>query len=350
MLIFLGLIALVFLFLISAFWSGSETAITRLSKYKIKKLIAINKSLSAPLERWLHSPYYLLTTILVGNTVTNFVLGFVATLVMINAFNFLDRSVVELSTWLFTTSFLIVFSELTPKIYARLNPEKVTIISLPILHQIEQITRPFIYPFKKIVRFFFPRTDILPPIGRLAYLSIGEIKALISEATHAGMLGKETTQMLERVINLGNLNVEKIMRPVDKIEAVKFDEDEEMFLDIVVETGRSRVPVYGNKIDEIIGFVYTKDVLWAWRNNKGRFSKDLIRPPYFISKDKKVHDLLKEFQSGQTHMAFVEDSLGNLQGLVTLEDILEEIVGEILSECELNIENEDECKINRDTK
>jgi len=332
MLIFVGLISIAGLFIISAFWSGAETSITKLSKYRIKKLIALNKPLAMPLEHWLKSPYYLLTTILVGNTVTNLAVGFISTLVAVEVFNFVNRSFVEFFSWIFVTFLLVVFSELTPKIYARSNPEKGTIFTLPILYKIEQFTRPLIYPFKKFLRMLFPRMDLFPPVGRLAYLSLEEIKILIFEAGHAGIIGKDTSQMLERVIHFGDLNIEKIMTPADKIESVKIVEDQEKFLDLVVETGRSRVPVFEKSPDKITGFVYLKDVLSALRRNEGKFTKELIRPPYFVKKEKKVYELLKEFQSGQTHMAFVEDTLGNLAGVVTLEDILEEIIGEVLDE------------------
>ncbi len=138
--------------------------------------------------------------------------------------------------------------------------------------------------------------------------------------------------MLERVIHFGDLSIEKIMTPASNLEAVKIVEDQEKFLDLVIETGRSRVPVYEKTPEKVTGFVYLKDVLSAIRNNEGKITRELIRPAYFVKKDKKVYELLKEFQSGQTHMAFVEDTLGNLVGLITLEDILEEIIGEVLDE------------------
>ena len=332
MLIFIGLIAITILFMISIFWAAAETSLTKLSRYKIKKLIALNKPLALPLEQWIKSPYYLLTTILVGNTITNIAVGFIGTLIAVQVFDFANRNVVEFFSWIVVTFFLVVFCELTPKIFARSNPEKGTIFTLPILFRVEQFTRPFVYPLKKIAKLFFPRVDILPPVGRYAYLSLEEIKVLITEAGHAGIIGKETSQMLERVIHFGDLSIEKIMTPIEKVESVKTEDDQEKFLDLVVETGRSRVPVFEKAADKITGFVYLKDVLWAWRNNNGKFTKDLIRPPYFVKKDKKVYELLNEFQSGRMHMAFVEDSLGNLLGIVTLEDILEEIIGEVLDE------------------
>ena len=95
------------------------------------------------------------------------------------------------------------------------------------------------------------------------------------------------------------------------------------------------MPVYHDNLERIAGFVYLKDLLWAWKNKQSGFSDELIRPPYFVKHDKKIYELLREFQSGQTHLAFVNDAFGSLAGIVTLEDLLEEIVGEILDEYDL---------------
>ncbi|MBN1621381.1 MAG: HlyC/CorC family transporter [Endomicrobiales bacterium] len=351
MFIISGSIIIIFLFALSAFWSGSETALTSLSKYKIKKIIALKKSLSDPLMQWLRFPYYLLTTILVGNTITNIVLSSFATILVLHTFpdfeifpkHFgslkfsLGRGFLEFSVWLITTFILIIFGEVTPKIFSRNNPEKITIFSLPLLTKITNIFGFLIWPINKLIKAIFPRIDIVP-VGRLTYLNLNEIHELITEANDSGMLHKETGQMLERVLKLGELDVRKIMTPVDKIEAVNLNQDEDKLLDLLIETGHSRVPLYHDNVNKIMGFIHTKDLLWAWKNNQGHFSHDLVRAPYIVKQDKKIYDLMKEFQSGQTHIAFVTDGLGNITGLVTLEDVLEEIVGEILDEYDLEKE------------
>ncbi|MGA2090049.1 MAG: CNNM domain-containing protein, partial [Endomicrobiales bacterium] len=125
MLILISAFLIVCLFALSAFWAGSETALTSLSKYRIKKLIAFNTSLSAPLGEWLESPYYLITTILVGNTVTNMALSFLCTLLLVNVFSSLNTEIIELFDWLGVTFLVLVFGEVTPKIFCRANPEKI---------------------------------------------------------------------------------------------------------------------------------------------------------------------------------------------------------------------------------
>ncbi|MFC1501437.1 hemolysin family protein [Elusimicrobiota bacterium] len=335
MLVTAGLIAIIVLFLLSAFWSGSEIALSSLSKYRIKKLIALNKPISNALTHWLKAPYYLLTTILVGNNITNILLGFLSTIIAIKVFEQYNRSIVELFTWLAVTFILVIFAELTPKMFCRAHPEGVTLFSLPILSFIERLSRPLVYPIIKLFKLIFLKKEPAYHAGKLAYLSVEEVNVLIEEAEDKGVLGNETSKMLERVLRLGDLDIAKIMTPFEKIESVKLDIDDEKFLDLVVETGCSRVPVYTVSKEKVVGFVYTKDVLWALRNNNAKFPKELVRPAYFVKQDKQVCALLKEFQSGQTHIAFVQDSLDNLVGIVTLEDILEEIVGEILDEYNL---------------
>lgn len=342
MFIAIGIILLILMYLSSAFWSGAETALTSLSKYRVKKLIALNKHLAAMLGQWLKAPYYLLTTILVGNTINDLILSYVATLVMVAIFApygaWLPREAVEFVNWLMVTFSLLIFGEITPKIFARRNPEKVTLLVLPTLTRIMNFSSRMISPLVRLVRKMAPNLNLVP-VGRLTYLSLEEIEGLIAEANSSGVIDKDSTFMLGRVLKMGTMDVRQIMTPVDKVDAVNLYHDEQKFLDLVVETGRSRVPVYNTNMNKIAGFVHTKDLLWCWKRNKECFSREIIRPPYFVQQDKKVIDLLREFQTGKTHMAFVLDAFGNVAGLVTLEDVLEYLIGEILDEYDLKEQN-----------
>ena len=258
--------------------------------------------------------------------------SFLCTLLLVTVFSHLNTEVIELFDWLGVTFLVLVFGEVTPKIFSRANPEKITLIGLPIIARLENIARPLVMPLLKLIALILPGIAKILPARILTFLSIDEVKGLIVEANHAGMLGKDTTQMLQRVLHISDIDVARIMTPLADVEWANLDLAEEKFLDVLVEIGHSRVPVYHTSRDRIAGFVHTKDILWAWKKNNGKFTSDLVRPPYYIAPDKKIGDLLREFKSGQTHLAFVADSVGNLMGIVTLEDILEEIVGEILDE------------------
>ncbi len=326
----LGLIALLLLIFVSAWISAAEIGITSLTKYRVKKLIVQAPDLSKPLLSWLESPYYLLILILTINVIADMLVSFLSTAVMTKTFYMVNRHVVEAAAWVFTSFVLLIFGEIVPKFYARANSEKITVWSVPILSKIEKISKPFLYPFIKITELISPKTSNVASYA----LSKEEIESLLSEGDHTGAIDKETSHMLERTMRFGDLSVKRIMVPFAAIESVDLSLDEDVFLDKAVETSRSRIPVYIKSRDNIIGYIHIKDILWAWKENKGHFVRSLVNPPYYIDEDKKINDLLKEFQSGKTHIAFVKDKNDNITGMATLEDILEEVVGEMLDEYE----------------
>jgi len=332
MFIFLGLIFLVIFFMLSAFWSASEIALNSLSKYRVKKLIVLKKTIAVPLLRWLDSPYYLLTVILTGNVVSDMMVSFLSTSLSESIFSMINRHILEFFTWIATTFVVLVVGEITPKIYSRSNSQKVALFAVPILAKIEVITKPFLYPILKILDIFFNKDEeskVYPTLSK------DEVKALISEADKEGVFDKDISGMLERSVWFAETSVIKVMTPFSDIESVNINEEEEKFIDMVIETSRSRVPVYEDKKTNIIGYIHINDILWIWKENNGKFSKSCIKPAFFIDQDKKISELLKELQSGRTHIAFVKDRKDNILGMVTLEDIVEEIVGEILDEYEL---------------
>ncbi|MCL2145007.1 MAG: hemolysin family protein [Endomicrobia bacterium] len=330
MLIFIAFIILLLFLMITAWISAAEIGITSLSKYRVKKLIAQNPKLSGTLADWLESPYYLLTVILTASVIADMLISFLSAYVMTEVFNMFNRHAMELVAWALTSFTVLVAGEISPKLYARANSEKVTVFSVPILDKIKKIMKPFLYPVIKLTEFLSPKTSEIFS----SELSREEVESLLSDGDHTGAIDKDTSSMLERTLKFGDLSVKRIMTPFNEIDSVDITLDEEEFLDLAVETSRSRIPVYTGKKDNIIGYIHIKDILWAWQENKGHFVRSLVKPPYFVSEAKKINDLLKEFQSGKTHMAFVKDINDNITGMVTLEDIIEEVVGEILDEYE----------------
>ena len=331
MFIFTSLTALAFLLIASAWVSAAEIGITSLSKYRIKKLIVKTPKLSKMLLSWLEQPYYLLTIILTLNVISDILTSFVSAYFMSTLLSGINRNIIDIIAWLLTSSVILIFGELVPKFYARENSEKVTILSVPILSKVEKVLKPFTYPLIKFAEFLSPKTSDVG--GRNSYtLSEEEIKALIYEGGYSGEIDKETGIMLEKALGFGELLVKKIMVPFENIDSVNLSLEDEEFLDMAVETSRSRIPVYLKSKDNIIGYIHIKDILTSWQENKGHFIRSLVKEPYYISEDQKINELLKKFQSGKTHMAFVKDKNENIIGMVTLEDILEEVVGEILDD------------------
>ncbi|MDR3113032.1 MAG: hemolysin family protein [Endomicrobium sp.] len=330
MLTWIAFILLSFFIAVSSLISAAEIGITSLTKYRIKKIMAQRPSLAKPLLLWLESPHYLLTVILTINVIADMLVSFLSTFFLTEVFYQLNRIIVEISAWFFTSFVLLIIGEIVPKIYARANSEKVTVKAVPILSKIEKIAKPFLFPIIKITEFLSPKTCDIYSQG----LSKDEIQTLLSEGASTQAIDNETSGMLERTLGFGDLSVKRIMTPFAEIESVDLSLDEEKFLDRAVETARSRIPVYMRNKENIIGYVHIKDILWAWKENKGHFVRAIVNPPYYIGENKKINDLLKEFQSGKTHIAFVKDASENITGMATLEDILEEVVGEIIDEYE----------------
>ncbi|MBT9169351.1 MAG: Magnesium and cobalt efflux protein CorC [Syntrophomonadaceae bacterium] len=326
--IFLTIIAL---FALSAFWSGTETALTSLSVSRIKKLIAMYPRWIVSLRYWLEKPYYILILILIGNTFTNMALSSTMTVFAVRTFQIISREIVEIFTWIITTFLLLIFGDITPKIYSRRNPEIVSVTVLPIYEFLLKTFQPLFslgeYAAKK-----FSSNHKIVPFSRMAQFSIDEMRQLFSESNLPGMLGADTSVMVDKVLRLGETDVSKIMTPVDKIEGVCMDRKDENLLDKLVETSRSRIPTIKRNPYRVTGYVHIKDILKQLSVGKEDIDDDIVRVAYIIPHDKKVGQLLKEFQTGNFHISFVSDEFGNILGVVTLEDILEELVGEILDE------------------
>jgi CBS domain containing-hemolysin-like protein len=162
-----------------------------------------------------------------------------------------------------------------------------------------------------------------------------EIRFLVSEGVREGVLEKEQKEMIHSVLEFGDKVVKTIMIPRIDMECVDINLDKEKFIDAVVETGYSRVPIYKETLDNIIGVIHVKDLLGAWRCNELIIIQDLLRPVYFVPETKKVNKLLRQMQKGRLHLAIAVDEYGVPSGLVTVEDLVEQIVGDILEEYEL---------------
>ncbi|MDR3243217.1 MAG: CNNM domain-containing protein [Elusimicrobiota bacterium] len=331
MFILLGFIFLLIFLSVSAWISSAEIAITTLAHVRVKKLIAQNPKLSQTLLVWLKSPYYLLTLILTINVISDMLISFLSTYVLIESLYMINRNIVELGAWILTSLIVLIAGEITPKIYARTHAEKITVFSVPILSKIEKASKYILYPIIKLAELLSPKTSI--PASR--ELSKEEVKNIIAEGDTSGALDKDTSSMLKRTLTFGELSVQKIMQPLETIDLVDYSLPEETFLNEVIETSRSRTPVYKGIKSNIIGYIHIKDILLAWRENKKSSVKTLIRKPYFVKENKKINELLKEFKSGKTHIAFIKDNKGAAIGIAALEDILEEVVGEIVDEYEV---------------
>jgi len=321
-------IRLVLLFLLlclSAFFSGSETAFFSLSKLQLHRLQRKFAHRGALINSLLTQPYQLLTTILIGNMLVNVAATSLATLMAIKVFGEIGISfAIALMTFV-----IIVFGEITPKTYA--------------VQQAERISLETAYPIKFFVKIFLPIRNILKNvtdffISRLGgtasfkkpYLTEKELQNLIKIGKREGVVKATEEAMIYSVFEFGDTEASEIMVPRVDMVALEINSPSESAINLMREAKHARLPVYRKKLDDIAGIIHTKDYLLSEKKDIA----GLMEPAVFIPETKKIDELLKEFQKQNLRIAIVVDEYGGTAGLVTLEDILEEIVGEIQDEFE----------------
>ncbi len=328
-------LALVFLLALSAFFSASETALTSLGKLKTKSLIERKKSLSA----WLNNPNSLLTTILVGNNIVNISAAVLLTFILIQLFGETTAGKIGAISTGMMTFLILVFGEIAPKTYARENAEKVA------LRAIELLSFFFYILFPLVKLFLFIAGQIIRVCGGEKkrfepFMTEDELRGLIGMGGKEGILEEEKKEMLEGVFELGETKVREIMIPRPDIVAVEIGADLDEVHRVAMSAGHSRILVFKGKIDNVVGILYVKDLLGLWPKGEKKPLSELMRTPYFVPEGKRVDELLREFKSKRIHIAVVVDEYGGTAGLVTLEDLIEEIVGEIEDEYDHTKEEE----------
>jgi putative hemolysin len=321
--IIFGFVTMFFLLCFSALISGSEIAYFSLTPTQIEQLRKQQSKKSQLIIKHLEQPQFLLANILVGNNFVNIGIVVVSSFVSIELFNFSDAPFIGLIFQVFVITFLLLlFGEIIPKVYAH--------------HFSERFCNLMAYPLLYLGKLFKPLSNILISSSnvitkrlRKKYISMADVSDALDIASEN--LDDEK-QFLEGIVRLQRIDVTTIMRPRVDVIAIEFTTDFEKLLEIINESGYSRIPVYEETFDSIKGVLYAKDLLLHLNKPKQFRWQSLIRPPYFIPESKKIDDLLEEFQNEKVHMAIVVDEYGGISGIVTLEDILEEIIGEINDE------------------
>ena len=321
----IGILALLLLLLGSGLMSGSEVAFFSLRPKDLEKL-KDNKSRKANILLQLYNnPEKLLSTILVANNIFNIALVILAAYLISGFTNAGQNTIIGFMIRAFVIIFILLFfGEVLPKVYAlRKKTEMALLMSYPLLF-LEKILNPLTSLLIASSSFFKKRT-----VKRPANISINDI----SDAFDLGSDDlKEDEKILKGIVNFGNTNVSAIMVPRIDVTTLDIKSGFKSVISVIIDSGFSRIPVYSESFDNVKGVLYAKDVL-PFMNNPDNFKwQVLLRQPYFVPETKKINDLLKEFQIKKIHMAMVIDEYGGSSGIVTLEDILEEIVGEITDE------------------
>jgi len=321
--LFWQFLALFILLVFSGLFSASETALFSLSKIQLRRIKEKRPAQSAVIEQLLDSPKRTLNTILTGNMLVNITACALVTATMIRIFG--SRGIAL--AFALTTFLLLIFGEVTPKIFAISRAEGFSGFIARPLFIFSKLIHPVCLVWSQAANFISGRL-IGQAYLKQPFLTEEEVRGLVSIGEKEGVISKEEEQMISTVFDFGERHVNEIIIPRVDIVAVDINETSS-FLDRVLKQSRhSKIPVYKERIDNILGIVYAKQYLLAPKKDW----QDLIRPVLFVPETKKIEELLLEFQSKKSYLAIVTDEHGGTSGLVTIEDILEEIVGEIQDE------------------
>ncbi len=324
------LAVLLFLLLMSALISGSEAAFFSLSPNDKDKLKEDTSKNAKSVSKLLHIPKELLATILIANNFVNVGIVILSSALLNKLYgdSNINESLRFLLEAVLITLVLLLLGEVIPKIYATKNAlgfSKKTSPLLIVLNKIPPISwiRFFLVKGSKLILGKFKSNSV--------DISSDELEAALA-LTKESDIKNEEHKILEGIVNFGKTEVRQIMKPRMDVKAI---EKNTLFVDvmkIILECGHSRIPIYEKSFDKVIGILFIKDLL-PYIGKEGDIDwVRLIRPPFFVPENKKIDDLLKEFQEKKVHIALVADEYGGTNGIITLEDILEEIVGDITDE------------------
>jgi len=326
-------ILIIFLLLGSAFFSGTEIAYTSLSKLKMKRE-AEDASFLQKLVGFIYNHYdYALSTVLVGNNLVNIGATSVATVLAVNLAARLDGRLTDdaassIVTVIMTVLILIV-GEITPKMIARRCNEAIAKFAAWPLLILMILFFPVVWITSGIVNLF---SLLWKKDAQTVTITEEEFENLLDTAEDEGVIDESETELLQSALEFTDMDAADILTP--RIDVVGFELHEPMdrILEVIADTQFSRFPVYERTIDHVVGILYVKHLLKELVDNKELTLSDLLLEPVYIPKTMKLHDIMDQFRSHQTHMVIVADEYGGIMGVVTMEDVLEQLVGEIWDE------------------
>lgn len=316
------IIILIILIILSGLFSGVETAFMSVSRIKVRSLLREKKKGSQTLYRIKKNPHKLIITILIGNNLVNIGAASLATVVFMGLFG---SKGVGIATGVMTF-LILVFGEITPKTLAIQNAEKISLIVAKPLEILSYILTPVVVIFEGLSKL----TSSMLGSEKEKKLSEEELKTIVTMGREEGILSKETAEIMQNVLKFEGTKVTEVMTPKAYIEMINGDKKLKDVIKKIIKSSYSRFPVYSKNQDEIIGILDIDDILKYLENKNLNIKiKSIMRKTFFVPYSKEIDDLLAEFEGKKVPMAIVVDEYGNVDGLITVEDILEEIVGDI---------------------
>lgn len=321
------LVIAVLLLPLSFFFSATEIAMFTFRKSRLAMLVKQGSKTAVLINRIMHKPDKLLGTILVGNNIVNVAISALTTTVFLAWFG---ENGVFISMVL-TTVVLIELCEIIPKVLASQYWERFAFACSRPIYLFSFLFYPFIQMFSAITRvvtyLFGIKIQYRKPL-----ITRDEIKHIVDISSEAGHLKSEEVTFLQNVLKFTDLVVSDVMIPRDKIVALDINAKSEEAMKLVTEKHYTRIPVYEEKLDNIVGVLHTKDYFNVVCYKNLIVLDDLLREPYFVPEEEKISDVLKELQKNHLHLAVVRNKAGKVTGIVTMENIIEEIVGNIMDE------------------
>ena len=326
------LIALV----LAALAASAETSLTSISRVRLRQLVEQKVPQAIVIERLHRNPNAYLSTILIVNTVAIIVASSTATLLALHLYR---ERVAEWAVSLVLSLVVLVACEITPKTLALQRAEKVALRMARLVAWATLVMRPIVFVLtavtRLILRIMGGRAQVRGP-----FVTEEELKMLVSVGEEEGVLEEEEREMIHGIFEMGDMLVRELMVPRTDLVAIEVNEPVEKAVELVTKHGHTRIPVYEGNLDHIVGVLYAKDLLRAVVRGEHKTLREIARKPYFTPESNKVQDVLRDLRKNRVHMAIVVDEYGGTAGAVTIEDILEEIVGPIQDEYDIGEEDE----------
>lgn len=319
------------LLLLSLAFSATETSLLCLSKAQANQGAERGGLLGRAFQAWVRTPNHLLTSILVGNNTVNILASFLAA--------HLAESLAEANAWdpiwtgaamsVTLTVTIVVFGEVLPKVSARTFPARISGWMIVPLYLFDRLIAPFTWVLNVFVRLLLPRAE-----SSASLVTEEDIKLDLEMGVKLGTIEAAERRMIDSIFRFSDKKVGDVMLHRTDMTSIDLASPIESVVDLAVQTGYSRIPVFKGNRDNIVGVLHTRDLLSVWKHRELIVLHDVVRPPFFVPKSMPVDHLLREFQKGRFHMAIVVDEYGGTAGVVTLEDLVEEIIGDIRDEHE----------------
>ena len=338
----ISLIIIIVCIVMSAYFSATDTALSSLNKIRIKNMAEKGNKKAALVMKLSESYDSLLSTILIGNNIVNILSASLATVLFVKILG--DEAGTSVSTAV-TTVIVLIFGEVSPKSIAKESPEKFAMFSAPLLRVLVFLLTPFNFLFKQWKKFL----SLIIKSEEDGGITEEELLSIVEEAEEDGGINEQESMIIQNAIDFTEQEAIDVLTPRIDITGVSTTATKEEIAKIFTETAYSRLPMYEETLDHIIGIIYHKD-FYNYVYNTDKDISEIVKPVIFIPKSNKIGVLLKELQQKKSHIAVVLDEYGGTVGIITLEDILEELVGEIWDEHDevsqdIEVKSEKECLV-----